>query len=68
MLVILADMDQKDSYCGMYKAGYAGCDAPRAVIVSLVLRMAGMTRRVLCRLPFRAAKTALHGPALSEDH
>ena len=28
---ILAGMDQKDSYCGMYNTGYAGCDAPRAV-------------------------------------
>ena len=28
---ILAGMDQKDSYCGMYNTGYAGYDAPRAV-------------------------------------
>ena len=34
----MAGMDQKDSYCGMYKAGYAGCDAPCALFVSLVLR------------------------------
>ena len=44
----------KDSYCGMYKAGYAGCDAPRAVFVSLVLRlmvfgiMAGMVQKDSC--------------------
>ena len=31
-----AGMDRKDSCCGMYKAGYAGCDATRAVFVSLV--------------------------------
>ena len=25
---IMAGMDQDDSYCGMYKTGHAGCDAP----------------------------------------
>ena len=25
MLGIMARMDQDDSYCGMYKTGYAGC-------------------------------------------
>ena len=94
MLGIMAGMDQKDSYCGLYNAGYAGCDAPCAVFVSLVLRpmmlsiMAGMVQKDSCsgmctagisgetveipqllflagrRLPFRAAKTALHGPRL----
>ena len=93
-----ASMDRKDNCCGMYKAGYAGCDAPRAVFVSLVRRpmmlgiMTGMVQKdscsgmykagisgetveipqlqflAGCRLPFRAAKTALHGPALSADH
>ena len=28
---MLAGMDQKDSYGGMYNTGYAGCDTPRAV-------------------------------------
>ena len=89
---------KKGSCCGMCKAGHAGCDAPRAVFVSLVLRpmmlgiMTAMAQKDSCsgkckagissdtvefpqlqflagrRRPFRAAKTALHGPALSEDH
>ena len=44
MLVILADMDQKNSCCGMFKTGFTGCAAPRAVSVSLVRRpvMLGM--------------------------
>ena len=35
---ILAGMDQKDSCSGMYKAGFAGDNAPRAVFSSLVRR------------------------------
>ena len=35
---IMAVMDQDDSYCGMYKTGFTGCAAPRAVSVSLVVR------------------------------
>ena len=51
----LGRCDPKDSYCGMYKAGYASCDAPRAVFVSLVLRpmvlgtMTGMVQKDSCR-------------------
>ena len=57
MLGIMTGMDLKDSCSGMYKAGSAGETGNSAVAVP-----AGR------RLPFRAAKTALHGPALSEDH
>ena len=39
----MAGMDQKDRCSGMYKAGIAGFDAPRAVFVSLVGRP-----RMLC--------------------
>ena len=87
----LGRYDPKDSYCGMYKTGYAGCDALRAVSVSLVLRpmVLGIMDRYgpegqlqwhvqdwyfsavavprRSSTPFRAAETAVHGPALSED-
>ena len=48
MLVILADMDQKNSFCGMFKTGFTGCAAPRAVSVSLVRRpvMLGIMARM----------------------
>ena len=32
----MAGMDQKDSCCGLYKAGIGGDNAPRAVFSSLV--------------------------------
>ena len=35
---IMAGIFQKDSCCGMYKAGFAGCDALRAVSFSRVRR------------------------------
>ena len=35
---IMASIFQKDSCCGMYKTGYAGCAAPRAVFSSSVRR------------------------------
>ena len=53
-----AGMDRKDSCCGMYKAGYAG----QTVVIPQLQFLAGR------RFPFRAALTALHGPALLEDH
>ena len=54
MLGVMAGMDQKDSYCGMCKAGISGdtLEFPQLQFLGL---------------PFRAAKTALHGPVLSED-
>ena len=36
MLGILASMDQKDSCSGMYKAGFSGDSAPRAVFLPFV--------------------------------
>ena len=54
MLGIMAGMDQNDSCCGMYKTGYAGCDALRAVSFSLVGRprvlsiLAGMDQKDSC--------------------
>ena len=52
VLGIMAGMVQKDSCSGMCKAG----------ISPQLQFLAGR------RIPFVAAKTALHGPALSEDH
>ena len=51
---IMAGIFQKDSCCGMYKTGYAGCAAPRAVFFSSVRRpmmlgiMAGMDQNDSC--------------------
>ena len=51
---ILAGMVQKDSSSDMYMAGYAGCDAPRAVFFLLVRRpmmlgvMAGVNQKDSC--------------------
>ena len=69
-------MDQKDSYSGMYKAGVAGDNAPRAVFFFLVRRsmmrgiMSGMDQMgfLVRRHPFRAAEADPHGPDYSEDH
>ena len=58
MLRIMAVMVQKDSCSCTWKAGISG----ETVEIPQLQFLAG------CRLPFRAAKTALHGPALSEDH
>ena len=50
----LGRYDPKDSYCGMYKAGIAGDNAPRAVFSFLVRRsmmrgiMAGMDQNDSC--------------------
>ena len=60
--------DPKDSYCGMYKAGYAGCDAPCAVFVFLVLRpmvlgiMAGMVQKDSCSGMCKAGFTGYAAP------
>ena len=54
MLGIMARIHQKDSCSGMYMAGYAGCDAPRAVFFLLVRRpmmlgiMAGINQKDSC--------------------
>ena len=58
MLGIMAGMVQKDSYSGMCKAGISGETVEFPQLQFLAGRL----------LPFRAAKTALHGPALSNDH
>ena len=58
MLGIMAGVVQKDSYSGMCQAGISG----ETLEIPQLQFLAGR------RVPFRAAKTALHGPALSEDH
>ena len=57
MLCVMAVLVQKDSCSGMCKAGFlVQLEIPQLQFI------AGR------RLSFRAAETALHGPALSEDH
>ena len=53
MLGIKAGMEQKDCCSGIYKAGFDGCNTPRAVLSFLVRRpmklciMAGMVQKPL---------------------
>ena len=77
MLGIIAGMDQKDSCCGMCKAGYAGYVTPGAVFSSLVHRnmmfgiMVGMVQKEIFALffdPSRDAEVFSHGPDCSSDH
>ena len=61
MLRILAGIDQKDRCSGIFKAGFAGYNTPRAVLPFLVRRpmklciMAGMDQKdlfVMCKAWF----------------
>ena len=70
----MAGMDQKDSYCGMFKARVAGDIALRAVFFSLVGRpCSNCGVSAVAVLPgrrhrFRGAEAVSHGPDSSSDH